>query len=337
MVKPLAAQVSLLRISLSTLLTVSSLTYLTASELQQKVPIADAILAIEAAIEAGVVEPQPRTHHAVAGGELLLMPAASSQGVGVKLVTINPRNPERALPLIAGVYVLFDHDTLAPVVTVDGAALTALRTAAVSALVTSRLAAPDARRLVLFGAGRQARAHLEAMCAVRPIEEVVVVDAYPARAEVLAAEVRREGIHARVGGPEEVRGAEIVCTCTTSATPVFPGALLPAGAHVNAIGAYRPDARELDDELMSRARIVVESEHAALTEAGDLLIPLRSGVLDRSAIVADLTALVGGASVRTSAQDITVFKSVGVAWEDLAVAAAAASAAATKRPVQAAG
>lgn len=328
-VRPLAPT----RNSPSTISIVSPFTHLTALELQQKVPIADAIVALEQALEAGIVDPPPRAHHAVSGGELLLMPAASSQGVGVKLVTINPSNPGRGLPLIDGLYVLFDRDTLAPALTIDGAALTALRTAAVSALATSRLAAPAARRLVLFGAGRQARAHLEAMCAVRPIEEVVVVDAHPARAAALVALARREGLSARLGSPEDVRDADVVCTCTTSTTPVFLGALLPAGAHVNAIGAYRPDARELDDEVMRRARIVVESEEAALAEAGDLLIPLRSGALDRSAIVADLAALVGGATVRGGALEVTVFKSVGVAWEDLAVAAAAASA--LQSPVQA--
>jgi ornithine cyclodeaminase len=299
--------------------------HLTASELRDHVSITDAILTLESALSAGDLQAPPRTHLSVPGGELLLMPAASPRGVGVKLVTIGHGNPERGLPLIAGLYVLFDRDTLEPTLTVDGAALTALRTAAVSALATRYLAVPDAHRLMLFGAGRQAHAHLEAMSAVRPIEQVVVVDAHLAPAEALVAEARARGLDARVGSPEDVREADIVCTCTTSATPVFAGALLRQGAHVNAIGAYRPDVRELDDDLMSRAKIVVESEQAALAEAGDLLIPLRSGVLDRSAILADLAALVGGAKVRTNDQEVTVFKSVGVAWEDLAIASAAAA------------
>ncbi len=264
------------------------------------------------------------------------MPAASPQGVGVKLVTIGHGNPERGLPLIAGLYVLFDRDILAPTLTLDGAALTALRTAAVSALATRYLAVPDAHRLMLFGAGRQAHAHLEAMSAVRPIEQVVIVDAHLAAAEALVVEAQARGLDARVGSPDDVREADIVCTCTTSATPVFAGALLREGAHVNAIGAYRPDIRELDDDLMSRAKIVVESEQAALTEAGDLLIPLRSGVLDRSAILADLAALVGGAMVRTNDQEVTVFKSVGIAWEDLVIASAAAAAGASRSTAPAA-
>lgn len=252
------------------------------------------------------------------------MPAAGSRAAGVKLVTINPGNRERRLPLIGGIYVLFDGETLAPIMTIDGAALTALRTAAVSALVTSRLANPDAQRLVIFGAGVQARAHLETMRAVRAIEEVVFVDGDDARAAALIAEAHRGGLAARAGRPEDVREADIVCTCTTSPSPVFPGALLPAGVHVNAIGAYRRDARELDDDTIGRARIVVEDEQLASTEAGDLVMPLRTGVIDRSAIVADLPALVAGIQARRSPEEITVFKSVGMAWEDLAVAAAAA-------------
>jgi ornithine cyclodeaminase/alanine dehydrogenase-like protein (mu-crystallin family) len=310
--------------------------HLTSSELRDQVSVTDAILALESALNAGDLQAPPRAHLSVPGGELLLMPAASPQGVGVKLVTIGHGNPERGLPLIAGLYVLFDRDTLAPTLTLDGAALTALRTAAVSALATRYLAVPDAHRLMLFGAGRQAHAHLEAMSAVRPIEQVVVVDAHLAPAEALVAEAQARGLDARVGSPDDVREADIVCTCTTSATPVFAGALLREGAHVNAIGAYRPDVRELDDDLMSRAKIVVESEQAALAEAGDLLIPLRSGVLDRSAIVADLAALVGGAMVRTSDQEVTVFKSVGIAWEDLAIASAAAATGASRSTAPAA-
>jgi ornithine cyclodeaminase/alanine dehydrogenase-like protein (mu-crystallin family) len=303
--------------------------HLDAVRLTEQMPILRAVAALEAALRQGVGTAPPRAHVAIPGGELLLMPASSAGGVGVKLVTINPANPARERPLINGLYVLFDAEALTPILTIDAAALTALRTAAVSALATSHLAAPGARRLMLFGAGAQARAHLDAMCAVRQIEELVVVGGSSGRPQTLVAEAQGRGLRARVGAPEDVRDAEIVCTCTTSTAPVFPGALLAAGAHVNAVGAYRADMRELDDDAVAAARIVVESEEAALAEAGDLLIPLRSGALDRSAIVADLAALVAGATVRTSPRDVTLFKSVGVAWEDLAIATAAAEAVAS--------
>jgi len=303
----------------------AALLHLDADGLRAIMSPARAIAALERALLAGVAAAPPRAHVAVPGGELLLMPAAGAQGVGVKLVTVNPANPPRGLPLVGGVYVLFDATTLAPRLTIDAAALTELRTAAVSALATARLAAPAARRLVLFGAGAQARAHLDAICAVRPIEEVVVVGgASAARAAALVELARARGLRARVGAADDVQDAEIVCTCTASSIPVLRGALLPAGAHVNAVGAYRPDARELDDDTLSGARIVVDDMEMALEEAGDLLIPLAAGVLDRAAIVADLATLVRGATVRTSARDVTVFKCVGVAWEDLAIALAAA-------------
>lgn len=304
----------------------SAPTYLDAVLLSQRLPMPRAIAALEAALIAGVVGEAPdRAHLPIPGGELLLMPAAGTEGVGVKLVTVNPRNPGRGLPLIGGVYVLFNPETLVPLLTIDGAALTALRTAAVSAVATSRLALPDARRLVLFGAGVQARAHLEAMCAVRPIEEVVVVGgASVERAEALVSEARALGLGARLGVPEDVGKAEIVCTCTSSSVPVFPGALLAPGTHVNAIGAYQPHTRELDDDALALARIVVDDESGAVDRSGDLLIPLRSGALQRSAIVADLAALVAGVAVRRNSEDVTVLKSVGVAWEDLVIAVAAA-------------
>lgn len=256
-------------------------------------------------------------------GELYLMPAAGDEGVGVKLVTLTPTNASRGRPLIHATYVLFDPATQAPVAVVDGAELTALRTAAVSGLATAFLARDDARRLVVFGAGVQARSHLEAMRTVRPVDAAIVVSRTRARAEALVAEARASGLEARLGSPDDVASADLVCTCTTSDMPLFDGASLPAGAHVNAVGAYRPDARELDSATVSRARVVVETREAAFEEAGDLLIPIGEGVIDRGHVVADLAELVIGATVRRSPDDVTVFESVGIAFEDLAVAAAA--------------
>ena len=181
------------------------------------------------------------------------MPAFGDAGVGVKLVTLTPGNAERDLPFINAVYVLFDADTQAPDAIVDGAALTALRTAAVSGLATRYLASADARRLVIFGAGVQARSHLEAMLAVRPIEHVTVVSRTPERAQALVEVARGRGVDAAVGGANDVADADIVCTCTTSDVPLFDGGLLAPGAHVNAVGSYRPTARELDTVAVARA------------------------------------------------------------------------------------
>jgi ornithine cyclodeaminase/alanine dehydrogenase-like protein (mu-crystallin family) len=253
-------------------------------------------------------------------GRLLLMPAWGTAGVGVKLVTLTPDNPAAGEPFIGALYVLFDPITQQPAAVLDGAELTARRTAAVSALATRHLARPDAHRLVVFGAGVQARAHVEAMRAVRPIDEVVVIARTPAHAEELVRAV--DGIEARVGAPEDVASADIVCTCTTSPDPVVRGASLSAGVHVNAVGAYTPATRELDTEAVRRARILVETRQAALAEAGDLLIPIEEGAIGPEHVQADLHALLNGAEVRVGPEDVTVFVSVGLAFEDLAVAAA---------------
>jgi ornithine cyclodeaminase/alanine dehydrogenase-like protein (mu-crystallin family) len=295
--------------------------FVDAETLARVLPMAAAIDALEAAFAAERLPEAPmRTHVGTPAGTLLLMPAFGEPGVGVKLVTLTPSNPERRLPFIHAVYVLFEAVGQAPVALLDGAALTALRTAAVSGLATRHLASAGANRLAIFGAGVQARSHLRAMLAVRPIEEVVVVSRTPERAEAL---VKESGVDARVGAPDDVSDRDLVCTCTTSATPVFDGSLLEQGTHVNAVGAYRPDLRELDTKTIERARVVVETREAAMEEAGDLLIAIKEGAIGDDHVVADLSEVVRGVTVRRSEQDVTVFKSVGVAFEDLVVARAA--------------
>jgi ornithine cyclodeaminase len=260
-------------------------------------------------------------------GTLLLMPATGPAGVGVKLVTVTPANASRGEPLIGAVYVLFDAWSQQPRAVLDGAALTALRTAAVSGLATRFLARPDAARLVLFGAGVQAGEHLEAMVAERPIERVVVVSRSGSPASALAARASALGLDAAVGGPEAVRDADLICTCTTSERPLFDGAWLPGGVHVNAVGSYRPQTRELDTETVRRAALVVEERAAALAEAGELALAIAEGAIEAGHVRADLHELMNGSQVRTSPRDVTVFKAVGLAFEDLAVAAAALEAA----------
>jgi ornithine cyclodeaminase len=255
-------------------------------------------------------------------GSLLVMPAFGDAGVGVKLVALTPANPERGLPFIQASYVLFDAETQAPQAVLDGTALTALRTAAVSGLATRYLARAEASRLVLFGAGVQARSHLEAMCAVRPVTDLVVVSRSPDAAEALVGEGRGRGLDAASGTSGAVGEADVVCTCTTAEEPLFDGSRLAPGAHVNAVGSYRPETRELDTETVLRARVVVETRDVALAEAGDLLIPIAEGAIEAGHVAADLAETVRGAQVRRSPQDVTLFKSVGMAFEDLVVARA---------------
>jgi ornithine cyclodeaminase len=286
--------------------------------------MAAAIDALDAAFrteEPALAAPM-RTTLATPAGTLLTMPAAGPSGVGVKLVTLSEFNPQRGLPFIHAAYVLFDAETQRPEALLDGTELTALRTAAVSGLATRYLANPEAGRLVLFGAGVQANVHLDAMLAVRPVREVVVASRDGDRAAALAARAAAAGVAARVGTPADVRSADLVCTCTTSAVSVFDGADLPNGAHVNAVGAYLAHAREVDTETVRRARVVVETREAALAEAGDLLIPIEEGAIGPGHILADLAELVRGATIRTGPDDVTLFESVGLAFEDLVVARA---------------
>jgi ornithine cyclodeaminase/alanine dehydrogenase-like protein (mu-crystallin family) len=292
-----------------------------ASALERALPMTAAIDALEAAFGSDRLPEAPiRSRVESAAGSLLLMPAHGAPGVGVKLVTLTPANAERALPFIHAAYVLFDPETQAPVALIDGAALTALRTAAVSGLATRHLARPEARRLVIYGAGVQARSHLAAMRAVRPIEAVVIVSRGRERAEELA---RDAGVPAVVGAPGAERAADIVCTCTTSAEPVVHGDALADGVHVNAVGAYTTEMRELDAAAVARAKVVVETREAAAAEAGELALAIEEGAIRADHVVADLAELVRGRAVRTSNEDVTLFKSVGVAFEDLVVAAAA--------------
>lgn len=259
---------------------------------------------------------------------LLLMPAAARSGgdggVGTKLVTFYPGNRARGHPTIYASYLLMDGDTGQPRALFEGTFLTALRTGAASALAARHLARPDARRVACFGAGAQAAFQLRCLAAVLPIEHAAVVGRDPARAARFAAEMSRElGIPVEVGKDPRAaaRHADVVTCATTSPAPVVFGADLRPGTHVDAVGAFRPSDREVDTEVVRRARVVVDTYAGALEEAGDLLIPLRAGEITREHIAAELGELVTGARPgRRAAGEITFFKSVGFALEDLATA-----------------
>lgn len=295
-----------------------------AEELGRRLSMTAAIDALELAFRERDPSAGPlRSNVDTPAGSLLLMPASGPDGVGVKLVTISPDNPDRGLPLIHAVYVLFDATSQEPEAVIDGAALTALRTAAVSGLATRLLANDDSSRLVIFGSGIQATSHLEAMLVVRPIEHVTIVSRTSERAEALAAVARGVGVEGVTGAPRAVSDADVVCTCTTATSPLFDGLWLNVGAHVVAVGTHLPTARELDGATIGRAKVVVETREAALAEAGELVLAIKDGVFGPEHIRADLKELVSGTTVRTSRDDVTVFKSVGLAFEDLAVARAA--------------
>jgi ornithine cyclodeaminase/alanine dehydrogenase-like protein (mu-crystallin family) len=260
--------------------------------------------------------------------EMLLMPAFGPEGAGLKLVSITRGNQQRGLAMIQGLYVLLSPDSMTPQLVIDGAALTALRTSAVSALATRRLARADSRRLVVFGAGAQGRAHVSAMRAVLPIEQVTVVGTSPNSARVveLVAALQDDGLEAGAGDASAVSGADVVCCCTTSRVPLFANAQLPPGVHVNAVGSYRLDMAEVPAASLARALLVVESLEATLSEAGDVVAAIKEGALPAEGFAHPLSAVLRGEVARQDASQITIFKSVGLANEDLILARALADA-----------
>lgn len=302
---------------------VATLPFIDETRLRELVSMESAIDVLHRVASTTLPTAPDRQHLKTDNGELLLMPAWGESGMGVKLVAMRPDNPERGLPLIQGVFVMFASEDSRPIGLIDGAALTALRTAAVSGLATRYLSRGDASRLVLIGTGRQARSHLDAMLAVRQFDSVSVVNPMnPEEAEEFVLLARSRGVDAKLGSPESVRDADVVCTCTSSLQPVFEGDLLPEGCHVTAMGAYRPDMRELDARTLIRGSVFVESREAAMMEAGDLIIASSEG-WSGDLIAGDIEELAQGTAGRHEPGEITVFKSVGVAWQDLVVAAAA--------------
>jgi ornithine cyclodeaminase/alanine dehydrogenase-like protein (mu-crystallin family) len=298
--------------------------YLDADAIAAALTPLQAVDALEAALRGGLDPEADPPRGAVSGdaGEVLLMPSSAPGAIGVKLVTVAPDNPARGRPRIQGVYVLFDPETLAPAALLDGIGLTNLRTSAVSALAVRHLPAPDARRLVVFGTGAQGWAHIGALRAVRPgIERVDVVARDRSRVEAFVARCEREhGLEAHAARPEAVTEADVVVCATTAREPLFDGALVRDEATVVAIGSHEPEAREVDERLAGRATVVVESRASALREAGDVVQAIGAGALDADALVT-LAALVRGEARPADARP-RLFKSTGMAWEDLVVAAA---------------
>lgn len=312
-----------------------------ASLLRALVPMRDAIAAVRegfVALSAGRAAVPVRTALSVPGSDavFLAMPGAAgvvgsgaAAAVGAKLVSVFPGNIAAHRPLIHAVVVMFDGSDGRPLALLEGASLTALRTGAATGVATDLLALPEAGIVALFGAGVQARTQLEAVCAVRPVTQVRIVDPSGDRTAAFTEWARGQGwikgatVLAATDPELAVRGAEIVVTATTSPTPVFPGRSVSPGAHINAIGAFQPETREVDSDLVARAAIFVDSRATALAEAGDLLIPIREGAVTAGAIRAEIGEVAAGLPGRRSAGEITLFKSVGNAVQDLAVASLA--------------
>ena len=305
----------------------STLPYIDADQLFGLVPLTDALTALRSCFAAAPSHVD-RVHSHAGGGEFLVMPAAAGDVAGVKLVGIQPANPRRGLPIIQGVYVLFDMRIGQPVALLDGAALTTLRTPMISALATDALARDDARTVGIIGTGPQAVAHVHAMRVVRPdIDRVVVAGRTVTHVAKVVDELISGGESAVAGSYAEAAGCDIVCAATRADAPLFGLAEVRPGTHLNLVGSYRLDLREVTADLVAGSTVAVDDTAAAKAEAGDLHLAVEEGAWTWDRIAGDLTDLATGRLRRTSDTEITVFKSVGLAVQDLAIAQRAAAAA----------
>jgi ornithine cyclodeaminase len=284
--------------------------------------------ALVAGFRSDVVVPV-RHHHAIersgSAATLLLMPAWSAGDagfVGVKIVSVFPDNSAKSLPSVLGTYLLMDGDTGAPLAALDGTRLTLWRTAAASALAARHLARADANRMVMVGAGALAPFLIRAHLSERRLREVSVWNHRPEKAEMLAQTLRAEGLPVTASRDLEgaVGAADLVSCATLSTRPLVKGAWLKAGAHLDLVGAFNLSMREADDEALRRASIYVDTQ-AARSEGGDVALALKSGTISEESVKGDLSDLCRGrAQGRAGSDEITVFKSVGTALEDLAAA-----------------
>jgi ornithine cyclodeaminase/alanine dehydrogenase-like protein (mu-crystallin family) len=259
-------------------------------------------------------------------GAFGMMPAYSSTlpAFGAKVITVFPGNHTRGIDSHQGAVLLFDREDGRIAAVMDASSITAIRTAAVSAVATNLLARDDASTLALLGSGVQARTHLDAMALVRPIRRVRVWSRTAARAESFAKWARAAhalDVAVCASAAEASRGADIVCTVTASREPVLDGAALAPGMHVNAVGASQPDARELASDAVARTRIFADRRESLVNESADYLTPLREGLITEDRVIAELgEILIGKAAGRGSPGEITLFKSLGLAVEDVAAA-----------------
>jgi ornithine cyclodeaminase len=303
------------------------------ADLRRSVTIRDAIDAARiafVALSGGQATVPSRPHLATAHGATLVMPAyATDLGtVGVKIVTVTPNNTRADLPTVQGIVVLVDEETGTPVALLEGTYLTQLRTGAAIGFAADLLARGDAHNVAVFGAGAMAQSSLAAVCAVRDIRNVRVIDPHRDRFErftVTVQEIMGESCPSLdwVSSPiDALAGTDIVITATTSPNPVFPGDALQPGTFVGALGAYTPTTRELDTLTIQRSRFFVDTKGGALHEAGEIVIPIERGEIAEDHIQAEIGEVaLGERAGRLTPDDITVFKTVGNAMQDLVLAA----------------
>jgi len=259
-------------------------------------------------------------------GTVLLMPAITDSDLAIKIVSVFDNNQHLALPLIHAMIIVLDVSTGKPLALLEGGSITAIRTGAASGAATDILARNDAKSVAIIGSGVQARTQLEAVCAVRAIEKAWVYSPNTKHAEDFASEMSGRGsiphnLHVAPSSMEAVQNADIVCTATTSNTPVFDGNHIKKGTHINAIGSFTPKMQEVDPATISKSLVVVDSRKSVLEEAGDLIVPIKANIVKKDHIHAELGEIISNTLLgRTNRNQITYFKSCGVAVQDVAAA-----------------
>jgi len=304
---------------------------LNADDVRRALPMNEAIEAMKrayAALSDGKADVPLRTRLSIPphAGLSLFMPAyvqaETEEALAVKIVSLFPENPKRGLAYIQAAVLVLEADTGRALALLEGSSLTAIRTGAGSGAAIDLLARKDSKTVAVFGAGAQGRTQLEAACAVRQIETAWVYDANPPQAQKFAAEMAGRGpipkdVRVAENPARAAREADIVCTATTSTNPVFSDADLKSGAHISAIGSYTPEMQEVPAETVVRARVIVDSISATLAETGDLVKPIQAGLITEKHIYAELGEIaLGRKAGRQSEQEITYFKSVGIAVQD---------------------
>jgi ornithine cyclodeaminase/alanine dehydrogenase-like protein (mu-crystallin family) len=304
---------------------------LTAEDVRKALPMREAIEAMKnayASLSNGTAVVPLRTRLPIPGGEALslFMPAFVSAQEGaalaVKVVSLFPTNPARGLAYIQAAVLVFDAETGRAIALLEGSALTAIRTGAAGGAAVDLLARADSKVLAIFGAGAQGRTQLEAACTARNVETGFIFDGNAGKAEAFAAEMRGKGsvtqdLRVAQSPKEAIEHADIICTATTSSRPVFDDRDVKPGTHISAVGSYTPDMQEVPAETLQRAKIFVDSSSASLEEAGDLIQPIRAGLFDEKHICGELGEVVSGRLPgRRSPEEITYFKSVGIAVQD---------------------
>ena len=301
----------------------SGIKWVTNQELFEDFGYQGAISAISDLLSSGFdpASDKPRSFVNFEHGQGLIMPSEIGEYVGLKFVTVAPHNPSKNLDRIQGIYTLFDSETLTPLAQCDGASLTLLRTAAVSAAMISKLKLTPNPNVVVFGSGPQALAHILAIRDICQPASISIIARNQQSLGALIEDLKLRGVSATVGVPSQLLSADLVITATTAREPLFVLSEISPRAVVVAVGSHEPDAREISGDVMAAGQVFIEEKSAAMREAGDVIMAISNGDIDQSNLieVKRLFASSNDAQIVANPEVIRVYKSTGMPWQDLAI------------------